>query len=509
MMKMNIRVKILLAFAVVVILNVLIISFIFYYSSMQKRLVDVMPLLSQVDSLNVRITSKLYEAIAKMSQEDISDAKVMFSDMENILEKIAKVGFTKQTDSFKKHMREYMSLFERAIIGEEEAMNKLADQKKKLDESYDALRNSISSAIKHYNSIIFFMILSAIPFTIFIGVVSSTVISRNISRGITRVTSILMEIAKGGTNLKKRIRLRTGDEIEALTENFDTFMDSLAKIIKNLLTESEDLRNISAAARKTFSTIQDESKKVQQYITSVQNSTQVAWEQIENIAQRSSGVLNFQKDASQKVSQEISQIRRNIEMFERIGERFIELFNKSAELDKMKKEISKYVSAISDISDIINILALNASIEAGRVGEKGKGFAVVADEVRKLSSKTKTVSISIGKTVNLLTDIIAEVVATIKYIDGEIKRVVDESKTSLISLHSIDDTSKKSVDMITEISNAVEELRSMTKEVSRRITEAVQAIQNIGQQIENFDTNISQILNVSNELKTLVSKFEI
>jgi methyl-accepting chemotaxis protein len=67
------------------------------------------------------------------------------------------------------------------------------------------------------------------------------------------------------------------------------------------------------------------------------------------------------------------------------------------EAEKNAAESASIITAIRNVADHSDILSINASIGAARVGSVGKGFAVVAEEVRKMASESENLSGQIEK----------------------------------------------------------------------------------------------------------------
>ncbi len=63
------------------------------------------------------------------------------------------------------------------------------------------------------------------------------------------------------------------------------------------------------------------------------------------------------------------------------------------------REMSSGSEDLTDISMMLIMVSLNASIEAARSGEAAGGFAVVAAEVKKLALQVKQLSAELSKNV--------------------------------------------------------------------------------------------------------------
>ncbi len=72
------------------------------------------------------------------------------------------------------------------------------------------------------------------------------------------------------------------------------------------------------------------------------------------------------------------------------------------QLSEQSRAIGEIITAVDDLAEQSNLLAVNAAIEAAHAGAHGKGFAVVADQVKYLASQSRAATKQVR---TILTDI--------------------------------------------------------------------------------------------------------
>lgn len=79
------------------------------------------------------------------------------------------------------------------------------------------------------------------------------------------------------------------------------------------------------------------------------------------------------------------------------------------ELSAIPEKISDFVTGIAYISKQTKMLAINAAIEAARVGEHGRGFEIVAREVGELSDRSSKATEQVWEAIEEVNSLIQEI----------------------------------------------------------------------------------------------------
>ncbi len=257
------------------------------------------------------------------------------------------------------------------------------------------------------------------------------------------------------------------DEIGELYDSINEINQNLKEIIVNIgetasavLMASDELssasQGISERANKQASTTEEIAASMEQMLSSINSNTENA---------ETTGI---------KATKSANEMEANNKVFMKTIESV--------------SDISKKISMITNIAFQINILSLNASIEAARAGTAGRGFGVVAQEIKNLADKTKMASVEIED--------LSRDGQHISGIAGEkLEKLIPEIIESAQLVNNIVTASREQQSGVDEINTSVQQLTDITNGNSASA--------------EEMSASAEQLAAQAEQLKNLISVFKI
>lgn len=287
----------------------------------------------------------------------------------------------------------------------------------------------------------------------------------------------VVEAASKG-NLTEHVSITSEDEFGQLGAGFNLMIENLAKLVQQI---NDAIKEVRAASGKIQETAHDQATGVTEQaaqISDLASSINELSATARQIAQNAEGMSRQASEANQAAVSGGSAVEDSVASMLVINETVQGAGMKLKNLAGSYNKIVKTVGTIQEVTEKINLLALNASIEAARAGVHGRGFSVVATEVRRLAEKTSSFASEINK---LLDSIKAETEGTIAAMEESTKSVEDGVTRINIAGKALKD-----------IVRLVEQTSLLTKEISTSIEEQYRGNEQAAMAMGNLSQVVKQ-----------------
>lgn len=145
------------------------------------------------------------------------------------------------------------------------------------------------------------------------------------------------------------------------------------------------------------------------------------------------------------------------------------------EIEASARRTGEIVDLIEDIAFQTNMLALNASVEAAKAGERGRGFSVVAEEVRKLAQRSSQAAQEVGQLLETSARQIGEGANRIGSVDLTLADIAQGIREVSGTLQQIADAASGQSTALGELTLTVASLDEITRENAAMVRASHQA----------------------------------
>ena len=271
-----------------------------------------------------------------------------------------------------------------------------------------------------------------------------------------------------------RQRMEVSQNLNSSIDASKEAMDSLTREVSSVFSQAQEMASYSQDSLTAVNTLR--------------HSTQQVGDQMAHSNRQMGILVNSFHEMTNNVQEGLQQSTTATGAMEQAKSSVSIAMNAMQTLMEDMTQINRLLADIESVASETNLLAVNASIEAARVGAAGKGFAVVAGEVRTLAGRTATMADEIGT-------IVESISKTSQYVYDSVENGEKSVNQGKDCLQVLENAVSVMADSIRQAQEIVEQHRVTIDETNSAMIVMTDEVEQLGQHSLEISERSSQISN--------------
>lgn len=340
---------------------------------------------------------------------------------------------------------------------------------------------------------------------------------------VQEMLTALKELEKG--NLQYEGSYQSEDEMGILAESVRNtvrilrgYIGNIEHVLKSLSEKNYDIDNhyeyqgdfvkISTALNTIIKELNETVGDISNGIYVVENAGIQVKDSAVTLAKETMENAATIEELTSSMEEIVGQVKQNLEKLEQVNRQekeitswiencHVEMQGLEQDMEEVVKHTQCLESFMTDMDAItrqINMLSLNASIEAARAGNMGRGFAVVAEQIRCLSEQTVVVTHKSKKYIQDCMDSVDKGQNEVRQTGNEMNRITNH----IIEI-------KDMIQETSEVSNAqlhaMENFEVAIEDMAKIVQNDSSMANGLERQAGDMDTSVDMILSKVQQFK--------
>ena len=313
------------------------------------------------------------------------------------------------------------------------------------------------------------------------------------------ITDIIEDIDKREGDLTRRVSVHANQEVAAVGNGINVFMDKLQDIFKVIVNNSTRMESVVGEVRDSvvtsngsvsdLSALTEELSATMEEMSAnaslINTNTESVKQEVDQIAERTSEINAYTREMKEHADSMEASARENMESTGAKVNEILTVLNQAIEDSKSVNQVNSLTDDILNIASQTNLLALNASIEAARAGEAGRGFSVVATEISQLAAASQEAANRIQQINRVVTEAVGNLT---EHSNGLVQYMND---SILPEFEAFVDAGSAYREKATHIETSMGDFTEKTEVLKKTMAEIADSINTIGHAIEEGVKGVS------------------